>query len=226
MRFHVTDPWRHCPGLCGGQQKSSVWEDTVGQGGCSLILTSFWQVSSARKVNCQRLFTATNTDTRLQCRCANVTLSSSLPMQTDVAPVWWIFIKWQYMGTYLLNNAFFAPPATLATTNNTTLFPSTLARWREPCNNPPCFHGNHLLLSSPHLSFPPSLFTLPLCCLHTLLVFQGQRGSQSDSEIERDIGGEMEESRPITTAEKEERGSLEDINPPDIVIVSTLDPRQ
>lgn len=36
----------------------------------------------------------------------------------------------------------------------------------------------------------------------------------------------MEESRPITTAEKEERGSLEDINPPDIVIVSTLDPRQ
>lgn len=40
--------------------------------------------------------------------------------------------------------------------------PSTLACWREPCNNPPCFHDNHLLLSSPHLSPPPSLSPLPL----------------------------------------------------------------
>lgn len=33
--------------------------------------------------------------------------------------------------------------------------PSTLACWREPCNNPPCFHDNHLLLSSPRLSLSP-----------------------------------------------------------------------
>lgn len=77
--------------------------------------------------------------------------------------------------------------------------PSTIACWREPCNNPPCFHDNHLLLSSPHLSFPLSplppclhspLSSSPLSCLPlcTLLVFQGQRGSQADSEIETEIG--------------------------------------
>ncbi len=119
--------------------------------------------------------------------------------------------------------------------------PSTLACWREPCNNPPCFHDNHLLLSSPHLSLPPSLSPLPLsfslslppflplsclASLRTLLVFQGQRGSQSDSEIETEIWVESGERRAITMGEKTDRGRLEDKNPPDVVIVSTLDLRQ
>lgn len=101
--------------------------------------------------------------------------------------------------------------------------PSTLACWREPCNNPPCFHDNHLLLSSPHLSPPPSLsplplslfppLFLPLSCLpflRTLLVFQGQRGSQADSEIETEIWVESGERGAITMGEKTDRGRLED----------------
>lgn len=80
----------------------------------------------------------------------------------------------------------FSPPCTTSTPPHP--LPSTLACWREPCNNPPCFHDNHLLLSSPHLSLPPSLsfltlsspFQLSPSSLPTLLVFQGQRGSQAD----------------------------------------------
>lgn len=78
------------------------------------------------------------------------------------------------------------------------------------------------------LPLPPSLpfpFSLPLSCLPslcTLLVFQGQRGSQPDSEIETEIGVESGERRAITMGETTDRGRLEDKNPPDVVIVSTL----
>lgn len=68
-----------------------------------------------------------------------------------------------------------------------------------------------LFLHSPSLSFPP-LF-LPLSCLpflHTLLVFQGQRGSQADSEIETEIWVESGERGAITVGEKTDRGRLED----------------
>lgn len=60
---------------------------------------------------------------------------------------------------------------TAAATTATPLLPSTRACWREPCNNPPCFHDNHLLLSSPHLSLAPSLFRLPPSLLSSLSVF-------------------------------------------------------
>lgn len=125
---------------------------------------------------------------------------------------------------------------TQPTTTN-PLPPSTRACWREPCNNPPCFHDNHLLLSSPHLSpapslpqlrpsLPPSPLFLPLSFLpffHTLLVFQGQRGSQPDSEIETEIRFESGERRAIAMGETTDKGWLEDRNLPDVVIVSTLD---
>lgn len=97
--------------------------------------------------------------------------------------------------------------------------------WREPCNNLACFHDNHLLLSYPHLSTSPFL---PLSCLPPLcilLVFQGQRGSQPDRELKREIQAEWRE-RAITGGENADRGRLEDKNPPDVVIVGTLDLRQ
>lgn len=140
-----------------------------------------------------------------------------------MVPVWWTFNKWQFMGTYLLIDAFSA---------STCLSPHQHC-WREPCNNLPCFHDNHLLLSSPHLSTSPSLPCFPLFLplsvlpsLCTLLVFQGQTRSQPESEIETEIGVESGERRAITIGKTADRGGLEDKNPPDIVIVSTLDLRQ
>lgn len=83
------------------------------------------------------------------------------------------------------------------------------------------------------LSLPPFLNSLPpflplsfLPSLHTLLVFQGQRGSQPDSAIETEIGVESGQRRAIAMGEATDKGRLEDRNPPDIVIVSTLDLRQ
>lgn len=85
-----------------------------------------------------------------------------------------------------------------------------------------------LLSSLPPLPSHPSPLSLPLSCpppsLCTLLVFQGQRGSQPDSEIETEIGTESGERGVITAGEKTNRGRLEDKNPPDVVIVSTSHP--
>lgn len=124
------------------------------------------------------------------CVCGCVILTSTCTcshFSSYVVPVWWVFNKQRFMGTYLLIDAFSA---------STRLSPHQHC-WREPCNNLPCFHDNHLLLSSPHLSTSRSLpslpLFLPLSCLPslcTLLVFQGQTGSQPDSEIETEIGVE------------------------------------